>query len=79
MVLEARIYCSLNGKPVEVDILHEDSISSIADKFLLHGKEQQIPKLYNSEGFLVPVGKSIPPNSESTKYTLKFTAGIYIT
>jgi hypothetical protein len=70
------------GETVAIQISAEDNVQSIAEKLLVHNSPKQgekyIPKLYNQDGCLIPIGKEIPANEPASKYILKFAVGTII-
>jgi hypothetical protein len=69
------IYCNLGQDQVTLLVSKSQSAKEIAQECLKLRKPEdtrRIPRLYNSQGSIIPIGPNIPPNSMDRRYRLQF-------
>jgi hypothetical protein len=69
------IYCYLGQEPVTLSVNKSLSAKDIAQECLKLRKAEdtrRIPRLYNSQGSIIPIGPNIPPNTADRRYRLQF-------
>ena len=73
------VHCQVGQEKKILLIDNTDTVASVVEKALqLNTKSEQnvIPRLYDPEGFLLPIGPSIEENTSDDVYKLNFVAGI---
>ena len=73
------MHCLLNNEKVVLRIDKEDTVASVMERAMGLGPkvdQNLVPRLYDSEGYLLPIGPSIEENSDDNLYQLSFVAGI---
>jgi hypothetical protein len=69
------IYCYLEQTPITLHIGKHQTTKEIAVECLKQrerGDTRKIPRIYNSQGSIIPIGPNIPPNTETRRYRLQF-------
>ena len=69
------VHCLLGEEKVLIHINHDDSVGQVMEKVLqLSSKNEQnvIPRLHDSQGFLLPIGPNIEENTQENLYKLSF-------
>ncbi len=69
------IYCVQGKEPITIHVNKTQTVKEVAQeclKFRSPDDTRKIPRLYNTQGCIVPIGPNIPPNSEDRRYRLQF-------
>jgi hypothetical protein len=74
----SKIYCKVGADKLAIDYDPSLPLRHLYDKLLTNFKQEgqgTIPKIYNADGYMLPIGANITPNSDATPYLVKFTTG----
>jgi hypothetical protein len=76
--MDRQVYCKIADSIVTLNVKQGATVKDLLEQVSSYkpSESESVPRLLDSNGYLVPIGPNIPENSENSCYKLEFSKRI---